>query len=427
MSEFQTREERGIHVHVLPTQKYKMNTIVATLTQELCEETATGLALLPYVLMRGSENYPTTEKLQLALDDLYGASLFGSIDKKGERQLLDFTMTVPNEKFLSTKEPLFSKALDILANVMTRPLTVDGAFSSEHVNAEKEQHKKRIEAVLDDKIQFAKERCLQEMTKGEPFAIPGLGREADLANLDGKKLYDLYQQVLTTAPLHVYVIGDVQLDDVAQQIFQAFDLERTPVDTFGEVQLEHETRQLNEVVDRLDVGQGKLNIGFWTNVAYSSPDYPALVVANGIFGTFPHSKLFVNVREKNSLCYYCSSRLDALKGIIYVQSGVEFENMEKARDLIIEQLDVLKKGDISEQEMSFTINGLINSYKTSMDSATLLADNRINGLIAGKTRRPEEMIEALQKVTKEDVVRVAQGIQLDTVYMLRDKEGTPNA
>ncbi|MGZ4113014.1 MAG: EF-P 5-aminopentanol modification-associated protein YfmF, partial [Tumebacillaceae bacterium] len=301
MSEFQTREERGIHVHVLSTQKYKMNTIVATLTQELREETATGLALLPYVLVRGSENYPTPEKLQLALDDLYGASLYAVIDKKGERQLVDFTMTVPNEKFLSTDEPLFGKALDILASVMTRPLTVDGAFSAEHVNAEKEQHKKRIEAVLDDKIQFARERCLEEMTKGEPYSIPGLGRESQLASLDPKSLYELYQQVLRTAPLHVYVVGDVTLDEVAEQIFKAFSLERATVDTFSEVKIEHEARQVNEVVDRLDVGQGKLNIGFWSNVAYSSPDYPALVVANGIFGTFPHSKLFVNVREKNSL------------------------------------------------------------------------------------------------------------------------------
>ncbi|MGZ4121772.1 MAG: EF-P 5-aminopentanol modification-associated protein YfmF [Tumebacillaceae bacterium] len=427
MSEFQTREERGIHVHVLSTQKYKMNTIVATLTQELREETATGLALLPYVLVRGSENYPTPEKLQLALDDLYGASLYAVIDKKGERQLVDFTMTVPNEKFLSTDEPLFGKALDILASVMTRPLTVDGAFSAEHVNAEKEQHKKRIEAVLDDKIQFARERCLEEMTKGEPYSIPGLGRESQLASLDPKSLYELYQQVLRTAPLHVYVVGDVTLDEVAEQIFKAFSLERATVDTFSEVKIEHEARQVNEVVDRLDVGQGKLNIGFWSNVAYSSPDYPALVVANGIFGTFPHSKLFVNVREKNSLCYYCSSRLDALKGIIYVQSGVEFANMEKARDLIIEQLEVLKKGEISEEEMSFTINGLINGYKTSMDAPTSMADNRINGLIAGLARPPESMIEALQKVTKEDVIRVAQGIRLDTVYMLRGKEESAHA
>ncbi|MGZ4162492.1 MAG: EF-P 5-aminopentanol modification-associated protein YfmF [Tumebacillaceae bacterium] len=427
MSEFQTREERGIHVHVLSTQKYKMNTIVATLTQELREETATGLALLPYVLVRGSENYPTPEKLQLALDDLYGASLYAVIDKKGERQLVDFTMTVPNEKFLSTDEPLFGKALDILASVMTRPLTVDGAFSAEHVNAEKEQHKKRIEAVLDDKIQFARERCLEEMTKGEPYSIPGLGRESQLASLDPKSLYELYQQVLRTAPLHVYVVGDVTLDEVAEQIFKAFSLERATVDTFSEVKIEHEARQVNEVVDRLDVGQGKLNIGFWSNVAYSSPDYPALVVANGIFGTFPHSKLFVNVREKNSLCYYCSSRLDALKGIIYVQSGVEFANMEKARDLIIEQLEVLKKGEISEEEMSFTINWLINGYKTSMDAPTSMADNRINGLIAGLARPPESMIEALQKVTKEDVIRVAQGIRLDTVYMLRGKEESAHA
>lgn len=428
MSEFQTREERGIHVHVLSTQKYKMNTIVATLTQELCEETATGLALLPYLLMRGSEQYPTPEKLQLALDDLYGASLFASIDKKGERQLLDFTMTVPNEKFLSTSEPLFQKALEIMANVITRPLTADGAFSAEHVEAEKEQHKKRIEAVLDDKGALARERCLAEMTKGEPYSIPGLGRENQLVGLNGQNLYELYQQVLEKAPLHIFVIGDVELEQVTGQIFRAFDLQRSPVDTFRPVQIIHQTRgQVKEVVDHLDVKQGKLNIGFWTNIDYALPDYPALVVANGIFGGFPHSKLFINVREKHSLCYYCSSRVDALKGILYVQSGVEFANFDKARTIIHEQLDLLKQGEISDQEMSFTINGLANAYKTSLDSPTHLADTRINGLIAGKVRRPEEMIEELQKVTKEDVIRVAQNIHLDIVYMLRDKEGNLNA
>lgn len=427
MSVFQSREERGIHVHVLSTNKYRINTIVATLTQPLQEETATGLALIPYVMMRGSECYPTPEKLQLATDELYGASLSGVIDKKGERQVIDFTMQVPNEKFLATDEKLFQRALELLSNVMLHPLTVDGGFSPEYVQAEKEQQKKRINAMIDDKVAFARERLLQEMTKGEPYAIPRLGRIEELDALDPKALYEQYRQVLKTAPMHVYVIGDVELDEVADFIFRAFDFERAPQDQFAKVRSRHDVREVKEVVDRLDVNQGKLNLGFRTGIDATSDDWTALMVANGIFGSFPHSKLFMNVREKHSLAYYCSSRIDSNKGLLYVQAGVEPANFEKAIAIIKEQLEELKKGNVTDEEFSFTVNGLVNGYKTTLDSPTSAADIHLNGLIVGKIRTPDEVIENLGKVSVEDVVRVAQNITLDTVYMLRDKGGETNA
>lgn len=430
MSQFITREEQGLYVHVLPTKKYKMTTIVVNLIQELKEETATGLALLPYILMRGSTQYPTTEKLQLALDDLYGASLHGSIVKKGERHVLDFTMSVPNEKFLSTEANLFQNGLDILANVMTAPLTENGGFHPGYVDAEKEQQKKRMAAILDDKTSYARERCLEEMTKGEPYAIPRLGREEQLATITPQELYSLYQDVWATAPMHVYVIGDVDAEATTDQLIRVFCREgaaRAVREDFQPVQVVHTPREVKRIVDRLDVNQGKLNVGFWSNIAYASDDYPALSVFNGIFGAFPHSKLFLNVREKNSLAYYASSRNDSFKGLLYVQAGVEFANFEKALTIIEEQLEEMKQGNISEQEMKFTISGYINSYKTSLDQPGTIADMHLNGLIGGKVRSTEEMIELLQKVTVEDVVRVAQGVQLDTVYMLRDKEGQSHA
>jgi len=423
MNEFVTREERGIKVHVLPTQKYKVNSIVATFTQELREETATGLALLPYVLMRGSERHPSPEQLQLALDQLYGATLSGTIDKKGERQIIDFTMTVPNAKFLATEDDLFQQALDILADVMLRPVTADGGFRPAYVQAEQEQQHKRIRAVLDDKIQFAKERLLEEMTKGEPFAIPRLGREEQVDAQEPQQLYALYQQVLKTAPMNVYVIGDVDVDTVASQIFRTFAMERAPEEQFAPVQTRHEVRSVREVVEKMDVNQGKLNIGLRANIAYADEDYPAMVIANGILGAFPHSKLFLNVREKHSLAYYASSRLDGLKGLLYIQAGVEVANFDKAIGIIKEQLNELKQGQITEEELSFTVNGMINSYKTAMDSATSLADIYMNGLIGGRVRMPDEMIQQLAQVTIDDVVRVSQGLVLDTVYMLRDQGG----
>ena len=423
MSIFQTRAERGIHVHVLSTNKYRINTIVATLTQPLQEETATGLALIPYVMMRGSEQYPTPERLQLAMDDLYGASMSGVIDKKGERQIIDFTMSVPNEKFLATDEKLFQRALELLADVMLKPLTVDGGFSPAYVKAEKEQQKKRIKAIIDDKATFARDRLLEEMTKGEPFAIPRLGRIDQLDALDPKQLYEEYQRVLKTAPMHIYVVGDVELDEVADYIFRTFDFERAPQDEFDKVTIDHEVHEVKEVVDRLDVNQGKLNVGFWTGLDVASDEWPAMMVANGIFGVFPHSKLFMNVREKHSLAYYCSSRVDGMKGLLYVQAGVEPANFEKAIGIIKEQLEDLKQGKITDEEFSFTVSGLINGYKTALDSPTSVADIHLNGLIAGKIRTPDEVIEKLRAITVDDVVRVAQHIRLDTVYMLRDKGG----
>ncbi|WP_052036491.1 EF-P 5-aminopentanol modification-associated protein YfmF [Tumebacillus flagellatus] len=427
MSQFATREEHGLQVHVLPTQKYKMTTIVVNLIQELREDTVTGLALIPYVLLRGSAQCPTPEKLNLALDDLYGASLHGLSIKKGERLVIDFTMSVPNEKFLATEVNLFEKALEILSGVLTNPVTENGGFLPAYVDAEKEQQKKRMAAIIDDKTSYARERCLEEMTKGEPFAIPRLGYEQELETITPQELYALYQQMLSSSPAHVYVIGDVDPDQVSQQIFKAFSFERNVRGDFPPVNVTHQAGEVKTIVDRMDVNQGKLNIGFWTNVGYDSDDYAAMMMCNGIFGVFPHSKLFLNVREKHSLAYYASSRNEALKGLLYVQSGVEFANFEKALEITKEQLKEIQQGNITDQEMEFTLKGYVNSYKTSLDQPGSLADIHLNGVIGGRVRTTEEMIEQLQNVTKDDVVRVSQGIQLDTVYMLRDQEGESHA
>ncbi|HEU4965402.1 MAG TPA: pitrilysin family protein [Bacilli bacterium] len=423
MTQFQTREQRGIYVHVLPTQKYRFNTIVATLIHELQEETATGLAMLPYVLMRGSKQYPTPERLQLALDDLYGASLSGTVDKKGERQVVDFTMDVPNEKFLSTGEPLLQKAFGILSDIMLNPLVENDGFQQQNVEAEKEQHKKRIRAVVDDKMQYARERCVSELAAGEPYSIPRLGFQEQVDTVSGQDLYKMYQDLLRTAPMHIYVVGDVDVDEVANLIFDTFDSKREPRSDFPEVRIEHEVQARKEVVDRLEVNQGKLNLGLWANVDYASDDYLPMVVFNGIYGAFPHSKLFLNVREKHSLAYYATSVYDSLKGSIVVLAGVEFANFDKALSIMEEQLELIKQGEISDEELSFTVKGLINGTRTGMDSPTGLINMHVNGVVAGRIRPQEETIAAIQKVTKEDVKRVAQGVQIATVYKLQNKEG----
>lgn len=423
MQTFVSKQMNGTYVHVLPTSKFKLTTIAVTFHTELKEDKATSQAMIPHVLLRGSEKYPTAESIQLALSDLYGASLYGSVSKKGERQIVEFLFKIVNEKYLTDSNPLLEKGVELLAEVLLHPLTEANGFRPDFVEKEKEQHAKRIDSLLDDKIVYAAERCLEEMTKGERFSIPKFGRKKQLEQIDPQNLYQVYKELLTTAPMHIYVVGHVEPDSVLSLVERHFNMDRTPNENLAPSKTDVTPKQVKEIVDRLDVNQGKLNLGLRTQVTHADADYPALVVYNGILGGFPHSKLFINVREKESLAYYASSRLESYKGLLYIQSGIQIENYEKALNIMKQQLEEMTNGNIRDSELNYTISGLVNSFRTLQDSPEGLIEVHTGGLVSGTYRPMDELITLVEKVSKEDVVRVAQQIQLDTVYFLRDKEG----
>jgi predicted Zn-dependent peptidase len=428
MKNFLTREWNGLSVHVLPTEKFKMTTIAVNLQTDLEADMATKVALIPHVLMRGSQTYPQSEHIQQALANLYGASLSVGVAKKGEQQVIEFQMKIANEKYLGTGEPLLEQGIDLLVDVLLRPALEDGAFVKDFLEKEKEQHVKRIDSLFDDKIQYAVERCLSEMTKGERYAIPRLGQKEDLQKIDAHTLYDAYRDLLRTAPMNLMVVGYVEPERVWNLFASKLQLERASVRQLQVPQIVPRAKDVKEVIDRQDVKQGKLNIGFRTGgLTYQSDQYPALLVYNGIFGGFPHSKLFVNVREKASLAYYASSRLDSIKGLLYVQSGIEIANYEKAVLIIKEQFEAMRNGQIDERELEFTKNALINQFRTLMDSPEGMIDVYLNGLVAGRQWIPEDLCDQVARVTIEDVVEVAEQMSLDTIYFLRDKEERAHA
>lgn len=428
MKPFMTLERNGLSLHVIPTDKFKFTTIAVNWQTDLTEETATSCALLPHVLMRGCQMYPQAHLIQQALDDLYGASLHVGVAKKGERQVMQFFLKMANEKYIGKGESVGQKALQLLGEIILRPVIAAGGFDPGFVDNEKEQHRKRIDALYDDKIQYAVERCLSEMTKGERYAISRLGKKEDLTKIDGENLFHVYNDLLPQAQVDVLVVGAVRPEQMGQWMEAYLAWPRRGKQILRETEIVPQPKMVKEIVERQDVMQGKLNIGFRTGgITYRSDLYPALVVYNGIFGGFPHSKLFVHVREKASLAYYATSRLDSLKGLMYVQSGIEIANYEKAVSIIKEQFAAMQEGKISEEELQFTKNGLINQYRTLMDSPEGMIDVYVNGLISGRLRTLEEMCEAVQQVTVEDVVAVAQQIHLDTIYFLRNKEERADA
>ncbi|MBG9945176.1 pitrilysin family protein [Brevibacillus formosus] len=420
---FQSSQINGMNVHILPTEKFKTTTIVTMIEQALSEEHVTKTALLAMVMKRASARFPETKLLRAHLDFLYGAIFDVDVMKKGERQILQIYMEVPNEKYLSNEASLLEQAIEFVGDMLVRPYVQDNAFSEKYLAQEKETLRKRIESLIDDKMKYANQRVTEEMCKGEPFSLLVQGRVADLPKITGQELYQYFKEVTTTNPINMFVVGDVDQQEVSEAIRKHIPLERSQA---GEVQIASTAKDVSaerEVIDRLDVNQAKLNIGCRTQITYKDDDYPALLLFNGILGGFPHSKLFVNVREKESLAYYAVSRLESHKGILMIMSGIDVSKYQRAVEIIKQQLDLMQQGTISDEEMSQTRATLSNQFRELLDSARGMIDFTYNGVISGRPRKIEELLAGINQATIEDIKKVASKVTIDTVYLLRDKKG----
>lgn len=420
---FHTSEANGVRLHVHGTSKFKTTAIVALVQQELSEAYATRHALLGMVLKRATARFPDTRQLREHLEKMYGAVFDVDVVKKGERHILQIYLEVPNEKFLGQDEPLLEQAFRFVGDVLARPYLEGGGFAPRYVKSEKEALRKRIESVIDDKMKYASQRLAEEMCRGEPYALTANGRAEDLPELDGTNLYAYSRDLLAENPIDLFVLGDVDESAVRRLAEKHIQLERRGVKTLPAANVQKPVEQEREVVEHLEVGQAKLNIGCRTYVTWQDDDYPALAVMNGVLGGFPHSKLFVNVREKASLAYYALSRLDSHKGILVMMSGIDAANYERAAAIMKEQVQLIRDGQVSDEELSQTRATLVNQYREILDNPRLMIDFAYNGVLSGRPRLLAELVDQVSRVTLADVQRVAERLRLDTVYLLRNKGG----
>ena len=299
---------KGINLHVIPTDKYKTNTIVFKMKAPLNKENVSKRALLPHVLQSSSKQFPTTSKLRSYLDDLYGAVFYVDLSKKGEYHVISFTVEIANEKFLSKSTPLLQKAFEFLAEIIKNPNAEGGAFEQTTINNEKRSLKQRIQSLYDDKMKYSNFRLIQEMCEEEPYALNVHGQLDDVDSITAANLYEYYERALSEDELDLYIVGDINSEEVTKTAEKLLAFTDRSPKTIDRERLQNKGN-VKEIKEPQDVKQGKLNIGYRTNVFYGDKDYYALQVFNGIFGGFSHSKLFINVREKESLAYYVASRL----------------------------------------------------------------------------------------------------------------------
>ena len=415
----------GVWLRHIHTNKFKSAYLSVTLMTGLDEQTAGLNALIPHVLRRGTRVHPDMESLSAALDELYGGAIEPSVRKKGETQCLGFVASFLDDAYTLKGETIVESAATLLGELLLKPYVEEGVFSDTYVAGEKANLIDRIRSQINDKRTYATHRLIKEMCAEERYGVDKLGTEQTVASVDPVMLWERYQQLLTNAGVELYYCGSADVERVSAALKAAFaDLpvnpDREEPNCDVRIQAGHEPVIVEEA---MDVSQGKLARGFRTGgVNVWSEELPALLLCNSVFGGSTLSKLFMNVREKLSLCYYASSALDRLKGIILVSSGIEFEKYEQARGEILSQLEAVKRGELEQGELEGSRRTLMGAYLSMLDEQGSQEEFWLGQTVAGLDFGPAEIAAAVEKVTAEEVAAMANRLELDTVYFLKGKE-----
>lgn len=418
------KEMKGFKLHLIKTGKYKTNTFIWKMKAPLTFEDVTIRALLPYVLQSNTKTFPSKALLSSYLDDLYGATLYVDLAKKGEYHIISFVLEVANEKFLADSVPLTRKAVELLADILTNPNVNGNSFDRETVDNEKRTMKQRIRSIYDDKIKYANFRLIEEMCKDEPYALHVYGKIDEVDAITPEQLYEYYKKCFAEDEMDLYIVGDIDEEETELLVDEFFAFpERLPRKAEAIRSINREVQEIKEVQE---IHQGKLNLGFRTNILYGEPDYFPLQVLNGIYGGFSHSKLFTNVREKNSLAYYVASRLESHKGLMIVMSGIDSKNYGKTVDIIKEQMEAVKKGDFSVEELEQTKAVIKNQLMETLDSPRGTVEILYHNVISDKNITFDEWLQQVDATTRDDIMRAAAKIQLDTIYFLTGTEEGKN-
>jgi predicted Zn-dependent peptidase len=408
---------RGFRVLVHPTKKFKTIGLALYLHQPL-GELATQIALLPPILRRGCKGLPDMRRVVIYLEELYGASMGADVLKIGERHLVAFRFEVVNDLFAPKKIRALEKSMGLLWRLLSQPALSKGTLNPAWVAQEKENLKRLIEGMINDRMSYAYERCLQEMCRGEPFSRYEYGELKEIDSITPRDLTKLHQKVLAESPVDLFVVGDVEPRKVAALAKKTFRFRRRAVRVPPPTIVRESTGALREHVEKLEVEQGKMVLGCRTGVTWGHPETFPMVLYNGLLGAFPHSKLFVNVREKEGLAYATHSSVDYTKGLLFVTAGIDPAKYARCVEVIKEQMAELAAGKISDGEWEKTQLTITDRVRSREDSPSGKIGAFLEMSLNGHPMTSDEIVAGVSKVTRADVSRVASRVKPDTIFFL---------
>lgn len=406
----------GINLNLIKTDKFKSNLLSYYFIRPLSKEEVTKNTLLPLVLKRGTEDYDTNLKIQKKLEQMYGANLSIGINKRGEKQVLRFTLENVNGSYVDDNDYIYD-VVDLLKSIIYNPTLEKGYFRKDYVFQEKENLRKRIEGRINDKRSYALDRCIEEMCKNEKFSIHPLGTLEDLKKVDETTLYEHYQEVIQTSPIEIFYVGeyDEKLVDYIKNIEK---VNREEIIDIPRETVSNNVSTKNMVSESLDVNQGKLVLGLRTGIPYEEKLYNGLLVASDILGGGPNSKLFRNVREKESLAYYISSSVLKYKSLMLIDGGIEFANFDKTISIIKDELEELKNGIFSDEDIEISKKSIISSTRSIKDSIFLISEFFFSQSLSKDDRSLNEILDDINSVTRDEIIEASSSIALDTIYFM---------
>lgn len=416
----------NVQLTCVTTDKFKASYFSVYLLQQLNKENASQNALIPNVLRRGCAKYPDMESMAAALNDLYGALIEPVVRLAGEIQCTGFISNFVDDKYIPGETSLLERVVGLVGDVLLAPVTKGGNLMDDYVASEKEKQCEKIRSTLNDKITYSLLRLREIMFKDEDLGVNVLGSVQSTERITPAGLTKHYKSILEGSEIQMFYCGSSDPERVEAAVLEAFKiLPRRKIADEAATQVRISCPEAGYHVEKLDVTQGKLSLGFRLGEIMQSPDLAAITVFNAVYGGGISSKLFLNVRERLSLCYYASSMIDRHKGVMYVISGIEFKKYDEALSEILDQLEAVKKGEISSEELDGAKKVVSSSLKAALDSAASLDAFYLGQAVDGLDFGLEEYAALTEKVTKEEVEKIARSVCLDTVYFLRNKQEVP--
>lgn len=414
----------GIKIHKIETNQFKTNLYAVFLATPLSRENVTKDALIAAVLRRGTMSIPSQDKISKELEEMYGASFDCGIEKTGDNHIIKFYLEALNEEFLPEKEELTQKCINILLDIVTNPLVENNGFKKEYVDSEKENLKQIINGKIDNKSRYALDRCIEEIFKGEPYGLYKYGYIEDLENITPESLYEYYKKLIQNCKIDIYYSGLFN-NDKTEKIINKKLQENKIEPRKAEYIVNNETTEKKNVErpkiveDSMDVAQGKLVLGLQINDNNKDSRFTASVY-NAVLGGGANSKLFQNVREKNSLAYTASSSYIRTKNIILIHCGIDIDKYEKALETIKEQLEDMKKGNFTDEDVEDSKKLIISSIKSISAEQDTEITYDYGQELSSEHMTIEEYEEKIQNITREQIIEISNKININTIYFLKN-------
>lgn len=413
----------GVNFRFIKSEKFKTTRLSVTFFLPLNENFASQNALISYVLKHSCKNFPDFTAMNKKLSNLYGASLFIDVDKIGECQAITISILGIDDRYSIDNSKISKELAEFLCNVIFNPsFDQYSMFNEQDLEQSKRQLIENIESDFNNKRLYAKQRCEQLMCQDEPFGVPKYGFKEKVKSLTHKDIYNTWNTFLQNSKIEIIMLGNSEPDFVYNIFKDKFsNINRNSIMNIS-TNVVKSVEKVKNYNDKMDVSQCKLVMGFRAGIAIPEREVFNTMLTTAIFGGTPNSKLFTNVREKLSLCYYCSARYNKNKGIILVESGVEKENIEKVKEEVLKQIDAIKSNDFSDFDIKSNKLILANSLKMVSDSIAALGDWYISQAFNNEILSPEEVADKIFSVSRNDIVSSSKNILLDTVYTLTGKD-----